>query len=89
MSKFGNWLKGAFNKVGKVVAAPFNLAKKTITTVVETPFKLVNKVSDTAGGIFKGGFDMVRGVLKSPIMLIGGAAVGIGIIMFMTSRDKK
>ena len=28
MSKFGKWLKGAFNKIGKAVAAPFNLVKK-------------------------------------------------------------
>jgi hypothetical protein len=72
MSKFTDFFKGAFNKVGKVVSAPFNLVKKTVTTIVETPFKLVSKVTDTAGGIFKGEFDMVGGVLKSPIMLIGG-----------------
>ena len=43
MSKFGNWLKGGFNKIGKAVAAPCNLVKKTVTTVVETPFKIFNK----------------------------------------------
>ena len=53
MSKFGNWLKGGFNKIGKAVAAPFNLVKKTVTTVVETPFKIFNKGADTVGGIFR------------------------------------
>ena len=72
-----------------MVSAPFNLVKKTVTTVVETPFKIFNKGADTAGGIFKGGFDMVGGIVKSPIMLIGGAVVAIGVVMFLSKKDKR
>ena len=64
-------------------------SKKTVTTVVETPFKIFNKGADTLGGIAKGGFDMVGGIVKSPIMLIGGAVVAIGVVMFLSKKDKR
>ena len=119
MSKFTDFFKGAFNKVTKAIAAPFNMVKDTVKTVVEAPLKIFNKGADTlsgmsknmtgmvsgiskdiggvangltgaVGGIAKGGFDMVGGgVLKSPVMLIGGAAVAIGLIMFLNNKDKK
>jgi hypothetical protein len=32
---------------------------------------------------------MVGGIVKSPIMLIGGAVVAIGVVMFLSKKDKK
>ena len=60
-----------------------------MTTVVEAPLKIFNKGADTISGVAKGGFNMVGGVLKSPLMLVGGAVLGIGVVIYMTSRDKK
>ena len=73
MSKFTDFFKGAFNKVGGAIAAPFNLVKKTVTTIVEAPLKIFNKGADTLGGMSKNMTGMVGGISKD----IGGVANGL------------
>ena len=73
MSKFTDFFKGAFNKVTKAIAAPFNMVKDTVKTVVEAPLKIFNKGADTLSGMSKNMTGMVGGISKD----IGGVANGL------------
>ena len=73
MSKFTDFFKGAFNKVTKAIAAPFNMVKDTVKTVVEAPLKIFNKGADTLSGMSKNMTGMVSGISKD----IGGVANGL------------
>ena len=73
MSKFTDFFKGAFYKVTKAIAAPFNMVKDTVKTVVEAPLQIFNKAADTLGGMSKNMTGMVGGISKD----IGGVANGL------------